>query len=634
MYLDEYQKIEIEEFKGLYKRGMPDQVPPDHAICCENVVFYAGGQVQKRPGIAPSLALNHAVKRMFEGEIDTVGLIMLTLDWNGNIYQNNNTTPIFSNANMVDFVAINLFNKIFILPIVSTGPPPNLQVWLGVNPTTRDAAGNAPTSSFSAATGAAGNVDIGDYKLAVSFITDTGFTTQPGPKIAGVFTPVLYTSPGSVKINVTGIPTGGSEVVARQLFITKANSDLYYYLGSSAGGFINDNVTTTATLDFFDTDLVLSADDLFDLLEKIPGAVRAGGLNVYHNRLVVVRTDSDVIYISYPEDAESMNNVTGFITDPQDSDAPQGALVLRDTLYITRAFSIYATQDNGNDPGTWSMTLVDGAIGSSQFALGTIAATNTALTTGDVGLVANRAGLFLFNGAVVRPELSWKIKDIWDQITHGWDINITIQLDPFKKVIYILLPLNGSQDPNTLVVADYNNVDFELSGQAHSQLRWTYYFFKNFIPSSIGLASFIDDDGSSDFDYYLRLGSAGSNSLVKLKDGVQNDLGQAINSYYCMALLTSDKGALNILRAIRVRGESNSANTGNLILLVRPEDLQTTTTLPTLPLVQAPGADLTRQCNVTNEKVSVSFGTNAVDEGMKIDRVDLFLKKMFAARPQ
>lgn len=605
---------------------MPDQVPPDHAICCENVQFSDAGQVQIRPGIDPSLALNHPVRRMFEGVIDAVGLIMLTLDWAGNIYQNNVATPIFSSPNLVDFVAINLFNKIFILPIVSSGTPPNLQVWLGVAATTRDAAGLAPTSSFSAADGAAGNVDIGDYKIAVSFITDTGFTTPPGPKITGVFTPVLYTAPGAKKIDITGLPLGGPEVVARQLFITKANSDLYYYLGPSSGGFINDNTTTTATLDFFDTDLVLSADDLFDLLETIPGAVRTGGLNVYHNRLVVVRTDSDVIYISYPEDAESMNNVTGFITDVQDSDAPQGALVLRDTLYITRAFSIYATQDNHDTPGTWELTLVDGAIGSAQFALGTIAATNTALTTGDVALVANRAGLFLFNGSVIRPELSYKVQDVWDTITHGQDIGITLQVDPFKKLIYVLLPVNGSTDPNLLLVADFNH------GWDHMSLRWTYYFFKSLIPASIGLASFSDDFG--DFDYYLRLGALGYNGLVKLKDGVKNDLGLAINSYYCMFLASVDKGSLNVLRAIRIRAKSNSSTPSNLILLTRPEDLQTTTTLPPLPMSQFPGQDLTRQCNFTNEKVAVSFGTNEVDEGMQVDRVDLYSKKLFKARPQ
>lgn len=625
MYLDEFEKIEIEEFKGLFKRGMPDQCPPDHAPCCENVVFGAAGQVAIRGGLAPSYALNHPVKRMFEATFDS-GFHMLTMDWDGNLYIDQNNTPIFSSANVWDFAAINLFNKVYILPITSSGTPPNLQVLLDTDlTTTRDAAGLAPTGSFAAATGAAGNVDIGDYKIAVSFITDSGFTTQPGPKIATVFTPVLYTSPGLVQIDLTGIPTGGPEVVARQLFITKANSDLYYYLGPSAGGFINDNVTTTATLDFFDTDLVLSADDLFDLLETIPGAVRTGGLNVYHNRLVVVRTDSDVIYISYAEDAESMNNVTGFITTVKDSDAPQGALVLRDTLFITRAFSIYATQDNGDNPGTWSQTLVDGAIGSSQFALGTVAATNTALTTGDVALVANRAGLFLFTGAVVRPELSYKIKDVWDTITHGYDFNITIQVDPFKKLIYVLLPTNGSSDCNLLMVADFSH------GWDHMALRWTPYFFRPVIPASIGLASFEDDDGPSDFDYYLRVGSAGNNELDKLKDGVLDDLGEAINSYYCEALMTPDRGSLNTLRAVRFRARG----VGNLIVKLRQQDMVTEVALPVLPLVANSFADLTRQCNFNNvEKFSVQFGTDAVDEYMEMDRSDKFAKKSYLARPQ
>jgi hypothetical protein len=97
-----------------------------------------------------------------------------------------------------------------------------------------------------------------------------------------------------------------------------------------------------------------------------------------------------------------------------------------------------------------------------------------------------------------------------------------------------------------------------------------------------------------------------------------------------MALLSIDKGSLNILRVVRLRARGS----GTLILLARPEDLQTTQTLVALTLSAAPGQDLTRQCNFTNEKVSVSFGTNEVDGFMTVDRVDEFGKKMFAARPQ
>ena len=84
-YLDDYTKIPIEEFKGLYKRGMADQVPIDHAICCENVVFSNSGQWGIRPGTKSSYALNHPVKRIFEGSTDS-GLHIFTMDWNGNLY--------------------------------------------------------------------------------------------------------------------------------------------------------------------------------------------------------------------------------------------------------------------------------------------------------------------------------------------------------------------------------------------------------------------------------------------------------------------------------------------------------------------------------------------------------------------
>jgi len=630
MDLSEFEKIEIEEFKGLYKRGMPDQTPQDHAICCENVAFYRGGQVATRPGLQADYKLNHPVKRIFEGAIDGVGLFVLTLDLAGNIYQNQNTTPIFSNVNMVDFVGINLFNKIFILPIVSVGPPPNLQVWKGIAATTRDAAGLKPVvGAMSAADGAAGNVDIGIYQIAVSYITDTGFTTPPAIMTG------TYTAPGAKKIDVSSIPTGGPQVVARQLFITQANAKLFYYLGPSAGGLINDNTTTTATLDFFDTDLVLSADNLFDLLETIPGAIRTGGMNVYHNRLVLVRTDSDVIYLSYPEDPESMDNVVGFITDPQDSDAPQGALVLRDTLYITRAFSIYATQDNGDNPGTWSLTQIDGALGTSQFALGTIAATNTALNTGDVALIANLAGLFLFTGTIIRPELSWKIKDVWDQITRGAELNITLQLDFIKKVIYILLPTNGSQVPNVLLTCDYNDASFSSYGDPYLQVKWSMYSFP-FNPLSIGLASFMDDIG--DFNYYLWIGSPLDNYLFKLTEAqVGSDYGIMINSYYCCYLASSSKkGSITVFRHLNLRAQ----NQGNLYLELNSEDFDPTLTQVPVPLSSSllPAKDKPRQINFMNEKMSVRFGVDLAHgspgDNFTVDRLDIYCKSLFATRPQ
>jgi hypothetical protein len=248
MNLKEFSKITIDNFKGLYKRGMADQCPSDHAICCQNVSFSNAGQVSKRDGTKTSLALNHKVKAQYLATFENPGLalVMVTLDDNGNLYAGNNPTPIFTLVGMYDFHLISIFGRVYILPITDLNPAPKLQVWDGTNPV-RDAAGLAPTSSFSAADGAGApttGFDPGIHKFAICYLTNTGFTTQPGPKIAGTFTPVSYTAPGAVKVILSGLPTGPSpQTVGRVILATKANEEEYFFVPDGA---INDNTSNYA----------------------------------------------------------------------------------------------------------------------------------------------------------------------------------------------------------------------------------------------------------------------------------------------------------------------------------------------------------------------------------------------------
>ncbi len=246
MYLDEYEKVTIDKFMGLYKRGLADECPQDHAICCENVTFNKKGEVSSRPGISPSVYLAHDCRRMFLAINKGTLASLLTLDSSGNIYADDDAMPIFSDSSVVDFAAINLFTHTYILPIVAGGTPPNLQVWDGSG-TTRDAAGLPPDASFSAADGSSGNVALGAYLIAVSFVTDTGFVTPPGPVLTGTFTPVTYAAPGGLQIDLSSIPVGPTGTVQRQIFITKANQREYFFVGATNGGLIDDNTTTTAS---------------------------------------------------------------------------------------------------------------------------------------------------------------------------------------------------------------------------------------------------------------------------------------------------------------------------------------------------------------------------------------------------
>src|SRR5665213_2686012 len=527
-YLTEYTPLQITEFKGLYKRGIPDETPHDHAICCENNNFREKGQWKTRAGAGISYALNHSCKRMFLG--NTAGVPhLITLDFAGNIYADNTGTPIWTDTNIVDFSAINLFNRVYILPITN-GAAASLLLWDGTNPV-RLAAGIAPTTGVTANDGSAGHVDAGVHQIGVCFITDSGFITRPGASTAGVFTPTIYTAPGGLQVDLSGIPIGGSDVVARIIIATKANETLFYFV---PGGLINDNTTTTLTIDGYDTDLLLSADYLFDLFETIPAASIAGSLYTFHSRLFLA-PGTNYVNVSLPSDPESIDEVDGLITLPNPAyNTIRAFCQLYDTLYLVKSTGIASTFDNADVPSTWVVTEIDGTHGGFQNSISTVSVTNVALGQNEMFLLCDLGGIYNFN------------------------------------------------------------------------------------------------DGHGTSKYSLKVSTQDNTFLFKIEDQFTDDFGAGINSYYQHYLHTADKGSINLFRAIRVR----ALGSGNMEQSIFPEDLGAETALMNIPLNTAPGKDWLTQINFMNEKMSylVSNGDQPGDT-ITVQRVDLFAKKKFGARP-
>ena len=114
---------------------------------------------------------------------------------------------------------------------------------------------------------AAGSVDTGVHQVCVIFKTRQGYLTAPGPATS-------WTASGGLRAVVTNIPTGPSNIVARILCFTGAGGASFFYVGSGASLFsgnmvINDNTTTSITLDFSDAILLAgtNVDNLFRLIE-------------------------------------------------------------------------------------------------------------------------------------------------------------------------------------------------------------------------------------------------------------------------------------------------------------------------------------------------------------------------------
>ncbi len=106
----------------------------------------------------------------------------------------------------------------------------------------------------------AGSISPGVHQCVVVFVTRQGFWTAPSP-------PISWTAAGSSKPNVTNIPTGPSNVVQRLLAFTGAGGANFYNVPATMT--INDNTTTSLTVDFTDTILLsgTSMDYLFSQIE-------------------------------------------------------------------------------------------------------------------------------------------------------------------------------------------------------------------------------------------------------------------------------------------------------------------------------------------------------------------------------
>lgn len=443
--------------------------------------------------------------------------------------------------------------------------------------------------------------------------------------LAGLLSPAQLTANGGKKITLTNIPTGPAYVKKRIILATRAGEEVYYFVPNKEGsqGIIADNVTTTATVDFFDTDLVASADYLFDLMEVIPAG---SAMQKYRGRLVIAGTwpDYERLIISRAGEPESFNMVNGTvqIQTERDGNAVRNCFVLRDTLYAAKFVGIFATEDNGSEPSTWAVTLVDGAVGAYNYGTSSFTVSQPAPDTGDIVLLASRSGLYLFDGVVRRPELSWKVQDIWLRFNFNKFYRVTVAHDIWNHRIYVAAPIDSATEPNYLLVGDYSD------GRDYQKIRWTpWKLHKN--PTAIGMA-FLPTDASLN-PYKLRFGSidASSNYLWGYDASVITDDGVAIEAYWKFAPLPIVVGEVGVFKVIRLRVRG----VGTLELTLTNEDNSGSVTPPSLTLSTTPGKDLQRFINFVNEKMALKLRTNNLTHYWILDRADFYGCSLWPVRP-
>ena len=503
----DHEPVVIETFNGLWDRGDVESVPLDHFSQADNIQFTHSG-FETRDAIAPYLTEVLKIPRVSriynfvtrQGEYMTQTLLVLSAGkplipgvdpgatpqiWHvvptsgdDSAYT---TSMIYSDPEMQDFGFLGYNGRAYITPFrLYPNPDTGESVMLGLdnrsvqvyNPATpggaRDIGGAKPVGGAVTVveSAAAGGHDPGFHLVGVVYETDTGYLTAPGAYGSGT-----YSEDTTKAINIGNIPVSPNAYVKkRHLVSTKAIAD---YNGNIDGyqfffipeGNIENNTATTKTVSYYDADLVDDASHLIDALDFVDAGVN---LTLFHNRMVLVgQHDTPLVArVSAPGEPESFNGVDGLIVSPLDGHALTNCQEFRDVLYLFKNTSTIAYADNDDEPATWGLDIIDQAIGCSVHGVARV------LDSGGVNidylLIADFSGVMLFNGTYARPELSWKISDVWGNLNRNAFHFVEIVNDSISKKIWITLMEPWRQ---YVLHANYEN------GLDAKNIRWSKWIF-------------------------------------------------------------------------------------------------------------------------------------------------------------
>jgi hypothetical protein len=478
MALRDHSGVVIEDFNGWWDRGDDESCPIDHFTQADNIQYFFSG-FETRDGLTPYLTgatTLGAVLRIHPYTMQTQESL-LVLVAGGSIYHVTGPTtvlgPILTIATMTDFNCVSWAGRAYITPFFtdSDGYEKGLQneflyVYSGTG-VARKAAGNPPSGAITVANGAAGTTDEGIHVFGVVFESNTGWLSAPA-----AFR--MFTTSPTFSVSFTTVPISAqSHITKRHIVATKViptsvwNGDLdgfqFFYI---PGATINDNVTTTlSNISFYDLDLLEDASHLLDNFSEIPAGV---GITIYHSRLVLTTTFTDIsiAYVSAPGEPEAFNQVDGVLIVPLDGLPVTNCQEFRDVLYLFKRTRTWGYSDNQDVPATWQSTIIDQGIGAPVHGVAEVL--DSGGVNADFLLIADFSGLMLFNGSYSDTPLSYKIDDYWDAMERLDYEQIQIVNDSLTKRIWMTVP-----DPNRYHVL-HANYEEGLDPEKIKWAKWIY----------------------------------------------------------------------------------------------------------------------------------------------------------------
>lgn len=490
MAVRDHAPLTLENFKGLWERGDPDNTPLDHFEQANNVVR-VGKDWETRPGIAISQNVVAPLKNIKRGynyprptSNDEI-ILVENAAGAGEIYHivNDGTNtvygPLLTLAGMTDFAFVPYAGRAYISPFgtFDTGDiniqkglqNTKLYVYLGAGAAARTAAGVGPTNTaLTIANGAAGHTDAGFHLFGTVYEYDTGYLS-PISQITG-FNTAPNNSVSFAAIQTTGVATVVKVHIVATLVIPSYNGNTegyqFFFVPNAT---VNNGTLVLNNISFFDQDLLEDATHLIDNYTTIPAGC---GLSIYHNRLVLNTTydDISICLVSAEGEPEAINQVDGIIIVTPDSNPITQTQELRDVLYVGKRSKVVGYTDNGDVPSSWPSVSIDPSLGWPVHGIATVL--DSGGTSVDFLIVANFAGVMIFNGRFITPELSYKVSALWKGQNRNLFRLIQLAIVPTNKLLYIVLP------DGRLLIGDY------ADGLDHKNICWspiTFYVTVNCI---------------------------------------------------------------------------------------------------------------------------------------------------------
>jgi hypothetical protein len=321
-------------------------------------------------------------------------------------------------------------------------------------------------------------------------------------------------------------------------------------------------------------------------------------------------------YVTKQGEPESINELSGFLLcGPTEAEGLKSGCEFRDSLYLTKADKLYATRENGYDPSTWVVMDIDKGIGADTFSLGVIQDNKGANI--DFFLLGSRHGLYIYNGTVVKPELSYGILNWWKRInkTYFHKVQIIIDTDNFR--VYVLVPLDAATSCSHIFVGDYTE------GLSYQAIKWHIWSSVKFQPECISVSI-----SSVTKQTFLRVGGRAGNVYNQTVNDKLDEL-MAIDSYIWFALEYIQSGQVHHCGGLTFR----ISGVGDLQISVRGIDDNLIVNLNSMPLALSSGREYFRHANFNNERVAVKIRTSFAGEYFNLKKLIIFTKQTWPVRP-